>query len=226
MYILLFDIDGTLIHTGGAGGAALLQAFSELFGVPDPQTVPFSGRTDRGIAANLFQAHHIEDTEENFQRLRDRYLSKLPHHLPRHRGRVLPGIEAMLRQLAQRPDVHLGLLTGNVRCGAQAKLHHYGLWDYFSFGGFGDRHRDRDEVARDAFQEGAKRVGEQPDCDRLWVIGDTPLDIRCARAIGARSLAVATGVHTRDELQQASPDLLLDSFASYQPVLRVLLDSA
>ncbi|MCA9208596.1 MAG: HAD family hydrolase [Planctomycetales bacterium] len=223
MFAILFDIDGTLINTGGAGGTALLKAFSEEFGVETPERVPFAGRTDRGIAANLFRIHEVPNTPENWDRLRLGYLRELVVQLPLHEGQVLPGVEQVLAALAARDDVHLGLLTGNVREGARTKLEHYRLFQHFSFGGFGDLHADRDDVAREALRETRTRLDQHFHPERLWVVGDTPLDIRCARAIGARVIAVGTGGHCRDELKQAGPDLLVEDLSDATEVLRRML---
>jgi phosphoglycolate phosphatase len=103
----------------------------------------------------------------------------------------------------------VGLLTGNVRAGARVKLGHFGLYDHFAFGGFGDHHLDRDEVAREALAEVERRFNGRHSPERIWVVGDTPLDIRCARAIGARAVAVATGWHSEEELTAHGPDLFL-----------------
>ena len=212
MVVLLFDIDGTLIQTGGAGGAALMTAFSDLFGVADPKEVPFSGRTDRGIVRNLFHVHGVDDTDANWHRLKDEYLRRLLIYLPQRAGLVLPGIERLLDHLAAREDVAVGLLTGNVRDGARMKLEHFRLLHHFAFGGYGDHHADRDDVAvREALAASREHVGHELAPDQVWVIGDTPFDVRCARAIGARAAAVATGWHSRERLAAAAPDLLLDS---------------
>lgn len=213
MVVLLFDIDGTLILTGGAGGDALLNAFSDLFGVAEPQAVPFSGRTDRGIASNLFRAHDVPDTESNWCALRSAYLQRLTAYLPQRNGRILPGIETLLNQVSGRSDVAVGLLTGNTRDGARLKLEHFGLYQHFAFGGYGDHHVNRDDVARDAMAACAAHLRTAPSPERVWVIGDTPLDVRCARAVGVRVAAVATGWDTRDALAAAAPDLLLDTLA-------------
>ena len=126
-----------------------------------------------------------------------------------HQGRVLPGIAALLTTLRARDDVLIGLLTGNVQEGARVKLGFFGLYDYFTCGGFGDLHLDRDDVAREAVNNVRQQLNGSLLRERVWVIGDTPLDVRCARAIGARVVAVATGWHTPEELATHAPDLLL-----------------
>ena len=213
MHICLFDIDGTLIASGGAGKAALEAALAEEFGVlPTLDKLQLSGRTDRAIAADLFRLHSIDDTPENHERLRNTYLRHLPRHL--RAARVLPGVAELLAHLAERPDVAVGLLTGNVRAGAKAKLGFFGLYDYFAFGGFGDHHVERDDVAREALSEVQRRFNGTIRPERIWVIGDTPLDIRCARSIGARAAAVATGWHSLAELAEHQPDLLLPDLSN------------
>jgi phosphoglycolate phosphatase-like HAD superfamily hydrolase len=184
--------------------------------------VPYSGRTDRAIGKDLFHFHAIEDTPHNWQRFLAHYLRLLPDCLNRHQGRVLPGIGSLLERLCSRGDVVLGLLTGNVRDGARLKLGHYGLFDYFAFGGFGDAHMDRDHVAGEALAAAREHLNGQADPGRVWVIGDTPLDVRCARAIGARVAAVATGWHSADELAASEPDLLVESFLDPEPFLAAL----
>jgi phosphoglycolate phosphatase len=218
MHICLFDIDGTLIASGGAGKAALEAALAEEFGITQLiDKLELSGRTDRAIIADLFRLHVIEDTPENHDRLRDAYLRHLPRYLPA--GRVLPGIAELLAHLAERRDVALGLLTGNVRAGAKVKLGFFGLYDYFAFGGFGDHHLDRDDVARDALTEARRQFNGSIQPERIWVVGDTPLDIRCARSIGARAVAVATGWHSLTELAAHRPDLLLADLSDPSPLL-------
>lgn len=220
MHICLFDIDGTLLSSGGAGKAAMESALLDEFNLPAVRyQVPYSGRTDRAIGRELLGRHDIKPTSANWTRLLTAYLQRLPDSLTHHDGRVLPGITPLLEQLARREDVVIGLLTGNVREGARLKLGHYGLFDYFAFGGFGDEHFDRDDVAREALAAARRHCNGSLCVDRMWVIGDTPLDVRCARCIGARAVAVTTGWHSRDELAASGPDLLLDDLSDPAPLL-------
>jgi len=220
MNICLFDIDGTLLSSGGAGKAAMEAALESEFGTPPfAGNVPFSGRTDRAITQDLFDYHGIEWSVSNWERFLAGYLAQLAGCLPRHNGKVLPGISDLLHQLESRETVALGLLTGNVREGARLKLGHFGLFEYFSFGGFGDHHLERDDVAREALRAIRSQFDSSFDLHKIWVIGDTPLDIRCARAIGARVVAVATGLHSFEELAAEQPDLVLNDFSESTPFL-------
>jgi phosphoglycolate phosphatase-like HAD superfamily hydrolase len=222
--VCLFDIDGTLISTGGAGKAAMDAALRDEFGILQP-IVPgsMSGRTDRGIAREQFLLHRIDDTPENWGRLVSGYIRHLPHYLRQCVGRVLPGISQLLDRLGNA-GMAIGLLTGNVPEGARIKLSHYELFHHFPFGSFGDRHFTRNEIAHEAWRIVCEHVGEDVAAEEILVIGDTPLDVECARAIGARVVAVATGVHSREELAATSPDLLLDDLSDAAEVWR-LLDS-
>ncbi len=222
MPILLFDIDGTLVRTGGAGKAAMEAGLRAAFGVPELRdVVPYSGRTDRAIGRDLLVVHGIEPSLANQIRLQEAYLSHLPGSLATLGGMVCPGIAELLRHLHPRQDVLLGLLTGNVRTGAKHKLGHFGLWDYFACGGFGDEHYDRDDVARMAIAEVNAHLGRNVATSDVWVIGDTPLDVKCARAIGAKVVAVATGWHPVDELANHNPDFLLADLSNPNELLRL-----
>ena len=222
MIACLFDIDGTLLASGGAGKAALETAFTEVFGIALRVQIPYSGRTDRAIARDLLTQHGLDASEAHWDKLQAGYLARLPDSLNRHHGRVLPGILALLQELRKRGDVAIGLLTGNVRAGARVKLGHFGLFEHFAFGGFGDNHFDRDDVAREALAAVHGHVGKHIVPERIWVIGDTPLDVRCARAIGAKVVAVATGAHTVEQLCAATPDLTLNNLSDPHPFLTLL----
>ena len=209
MNVFLFDIDGTLIDAGGAGQEAMEAALAHEFGASGPVSgIHTAGRTDRAIAMDLFQFHGIDINDEHWSRYQQTYFRLLPNSLKTRNGAVLPGVISLLERLSPREDVRLGLLTGNFAEGAKLKLDHYGLFDHFEFGGFGDDHVDRDDVARDALR---KVQGHLPAIqpDSIWVIGDTPSDIRCGRAIGAKVVAVATGMFGAHELEPHRPDVLL-----------------
>ncbi len=222
MHIFLFDIDGTLLSSGGAGKAAMEAALESEFGTPrSAGGVPFSGRTDRAITQDLFHFHGIEWSNTNWTRFLAAYLGHLPSCLSRHNGTVLPGIDKLLELLVLRDQTALGLLTGNVRHGARLKLGHYGLFEYFGFGGFGDHHLSRDDVAGEALKVIENEFNGSVEREKIWVIGDTPLDIRCARSIGVQAVAVATGFHPLDELAAERPDLLLPDFSNPAPLLEL-----
>ena len=210
MHVMLFDIDGTLIRSGGAGKGALEGALAAAFGVAEVRDgVPYAGRTDAAIGTDLLVLHGIEPSAANLDRLHRAYLNELPTALERVRGLVLPGVVELLDSLGTRPAVALGLLTGNVRRGAELKLRHHGLWERFAFGGFGDGATNRDDVARAAVADAVRHLGREPARERVWVIGDTPHDVTCARAVGAKVVGVATGWHTAEELLGAGADVVL-----------------
>lgn len=221
MNICLFDIDGTLIASGGAGKAALEAALASEFGLAHViEKLSLSGRTDRAITRDIFRQYGIADTPANWERMAAGYLRHLPACLARCSGRVLPGIAGLLQQLSACQHLAIGLLTGNTRQGATVKLGHFGIAHHFRFGGYGDVHLDRDDVAREALAEARRLHGETIPAERVWVIGDTPLDIRCARSIGAKVAAVATGWHSTEELAAHGPDLLFADLGDPQPLWR------
>jgi phosphoglycolate phosphatase len=224
MRAILFDIDGTLVRTGGAGKAAMEAALCEEFGVRlNSEEIPYSGRTDLAIGRDLLAAHGLDPTA-NHTKLVEGYLARLPYYLGRFPGRVCPGVTELLGALRKRTDVVLGLLTGNVRRGAERKLGHYGLWENFAVGGFGDDHADRDDVARAALGAVEQHVGGKVNPADVWVIGDTPLDVKCARAIGAKVVAVATGWHQLDDLVASEPDFALADLSDPAELLRAWED--
>lgn len=223
MAVFLFDIDGTLISSGGAGKSAMERALETAFGARvDAHAVPFSGRTDRAIGRDLFRHFGVEESEANWVRFLGDYLGHLPACLAGNQGKIMPGITTLLETLATRGDAAIGLLTGNVRAGAQIKLNHFGLFDHFAFGGFGDDHHQRDDVARAALAAVRQHAAPDTDVRDIWVIGDTPLDVACARAIGARVAAVATGWHSLEELAASKPDILLADLSDPEPLLRAV----
>ena len=151
MHVCLFDIDGTLLDTAGAGQAAIEETFRAEFEKTGPVSgISTAGRTDRAIVSDLLHFYDLPDTDDHWRRISQAYPKYLQQHLPLKPGRRLPGILELIQELADRADVVLGLLTGNFRTGAQLKLRHYGLEHFFewTWGGFGDHASDRDDVAR------------------------------------------------------------------------------
>lgn len=205
--LVLFDIDGTLILSGGAGEKAFARVCETEFQRPDSTgSLHFAGRTDTSIVRDFFIQNEIEPSSENFQRFFDSYVFWLDHMLGQLNGRVLPGVTNWIRDLRQLPGPPMiGLLTGNIRLGAQIKLSHYRLWDAFQMGGFGDDHEDRNKIAIIAQDRGSGLLRTKLRGEEILVIGDTPLDIACANAIEARVLAVATGSYGLNKLQEHGP---------------------
>jgi len=206
--LVLFDIDGTLIRTGGAGVKAFAKVFATEFNARDGfERLKFAGRTDAGLVREFFGFHDIPPTPENFQRFFERYVFWLDHILRDCKGEVCPGVWELIHALqALEPPPLLGLLTGNIRLGAEIKLRHFKLWDVFETGAFADDHEERDQIAAIARQRASRILNEDLRGEQVLVIGDTPLDIRCARAIEAKVLAVATGGHPLEELKSHQPD--------------------
>ena len=221
MHIILFDIDGTLLHSGGAGQAGIERALELAFGVTAPTDgIPTAGRTDRAIGQDLIRFHGLEESDSAYAQLQEAYLRVLPSELASRTGGVYPGVRELLARLGVRNDVRMGLLTGNYREAAWLKLRHYDLAEHFAFGGYGDEHANRDDVARQALAKAAEQHAPHTiDFRKLWVIGDTPADVRCGRAIGARVIAVATGVCSVDELAKSEPVHLFGDFADVESVL-------
>ena len=206
--LVLFDIDGTLIHTGGAGVKAFAKVFETEFNAVDGfDRVKFAGRTDVSLVRELFQLYRIPVIPENFERFFERYAFWLDELL-RHGKMVLcPGVREFIRDLKALPNPPvLGLLTGNIRLGAEIKLRQAQLWDEFETGGFADDHEMRDQIAVAARDRGSRLLGKALSGDEVVVVGDTVHDIRCGRAIGAKVLAVATGGAPYAELESHQPN--------------------
>ena len=213
--LLLFDIDGTLLDTGGEGGKALLDAVEDVFGIPRERIpkLELAGATDGGITRQIMG--HL-GREFDPSRVGEYHLSYLAHlqrrlHAEAFAGTLLPGVTELLPLLAESDAFHLGLLTGNLRCGAEHKLRRFGIWEYFADGAFGDDAEDRNLLGPVARSRMERLHGVSYAPEDIVVIGDTPKDIACAHAIGARSIAVATGSFERHELEAHSPWIVLDS---------------
>lgn len=222
--ICLFDIDGTILNSGGAGQHAMEQALLEVFGVTGPyQDIKAAGRTDKAITSDLFAHHKLDNGAETHQKFMEAYLRILPNSLETQDGRVLPGIVEILNELSSR-EIPLGLLTGNFEVAAYQKLNHFKLRHHFAFGGYGDHHHDRDDVARVAYKASVAHLKREVAPETVWVLGDTPDDVKCGRAIGAKVIAVATGMFSADVLEECQPDHLFEDFGDLDKVLSTLLN--
>ncbi|HOW65367.1 MAG TPA: HAD hydrolase-like protein [Candidatus Paceibacterota bacterium] len=204
---IFFDIDGTLVHTGRAGVKAFDRAFATEFNIPNgTENLVFAGRTDPSIVRDFFKKHGIDPSPAHFKRFFESYVFWLDHLLPKSQGGICPGVWNFIHdsQSLQTPPL-LGLLTGNIRLGAEIKLRHFFLWESFAVGAFGDDHENRNELAGIALDRARKVLGGALRPDEVLIVGDTPLDIECARSIQAQSLAVATGASKLEQLQVLKP---------------------
>ncbi len=209
--VLFWDIDGTLLTTARAGVFALERAIRDVLGhEPDFASMRTAGLTDGGIMRLVVEDAGERYTDELGQALLRAYESHLPDRLGWREGHEMPGVRALLEAFADREDVISLLLTGNTEAGAAAKLAHYRLDGYFRGGAFAVDDAPREEIAGRARGLAAELLGEEPVGDRLYVIGDTEHDVRCGKAIGARTIAVCTGPVAREELEAADPWAILD----------------
>jgi phosphoglycolate phosphatase-like HAD superfamily hydrolase len=221
--LLLFDIDGTLISSAGAGVQALKLVLTERFQIQDDlHDIEIAGMTDSGIVMSILKKHKIPQTHENISAFLDSYVHFLSQELPRRRGNLLPGVLELLERVKTRPHLVLALLTGNVSRGAQLKLEHYGVWHLFEFGAFADDHHDRNELGGFARIRAKEKHGREFSPREIDVIGDTPRDIACGKAFGARTVAIATGTWSREDLAKHEPDFLFDDLSDVDEVMRVL----
>lgn len=223
--LILFDIDGTLVQ-GGPAKDAFVGAMTETYGTPGAlEAVSFAGKTDPQIARELLRSAGLTDEEidDGLDRLWGRYLANLETMLPADPVRVLPGVDELLSSLAELEDVAVGLLTGNIQGGARLKLSSGGLWGHFTFGSYGSDHEERDELPAIAVGRARELYGDMVSADRAVVVGDTPRDVACGRAGGTRTVAVATGSFSIDDLAPSGPDHLLDDLSVTDEVMAVLL---
>lgn len=226
--LLLFDIDGTLIDTGGAGRRAIIAGLEELYpeeiarvGTP---VLDLAGCTDWGLLRDQFGELGIPDTDEERRRFYGCYLAHLKENLTSAGPvvRLLPGVMelfAALQHGVAAGEVKLGLVTGNVEAGAQLKVGHFGLAEHFEFGAYGDDHYDRNRLGPVAMERAAALYGSEFPGSSAWIIGDTPKDIRCARAFGANVLAVGSGGIDMETLAGHTPDSLMADLSDTAAVL-------
>lgn len=210
--VWLFDLDGTLVDAGGAGLRALEEATVEVFGEAGPP-LDLRGATDSGILAGLFEHFGLAPCIDRRERFFASYLGRLETNLAAgdHGGRRMEGALELLESTAAREGLLVGLLTGNIEPGARLKTRHFGIDGYFRFGAYGCDHADRNRLGPVALERASQHAGREVSAAEVLIIGDTPRDVACARAIGAACLAVATGAFSRRQLEDAGADWVVGS---------------
>jgi phosphoglycolate phosphatase len=223
--LLLWDIDGTLINTDRAGERALLEILREVYqrDLGDKLPVHLQGRTDSSIMHDLLAFLEKPATDEEVARFRAAYLALLPKALPRGNARLLPGVREALDAVHAHREIHQGLLTGNLQEGARLKLTHLEIWHYFEFGAFADDSAVRNELGPFALRRATESLGIDFPPERVWIIGDTPHDVACGQAIGAKTLAVATGSSSVDVLAKCNPTHVLNDLSDTAALLKLFL---
>jgi phosphoglycolate phosphatase-like HAD superfamily hydrolase len=224
--LVLFDIDGTLVLTGGAGLRAMNRALEETLGHADGLNgIPLAGRTDWSILLDAVGKVGREIDNELLSTLRDRYITNLAQEIE-HPGKgpktVMPGIRELLHALAARDDVFLGLLTGNFEEGARIKLGHFDLWRYFTCGAFGGDAADRNALVPFAVKRARQCGLPAIAASDVLVVGDTPHDVACAHAAGAVAVAVATGGHTVGQLRETGAEIVFGDLSDTTAFLNLL----
>ena len=223
--LLLMDIDMTMVYTGRAGRNAMDRAWRRMYPEHPFPGVPFAGRTDTAISRDMFASIGVaQPSQELVLRYRDLYLEELPACLVEGRdngGRVLEGVGELLEGFT-RLGGYLGLVTGNWYGGAEGKLRHYGLWHHFSLGAFGEDSASRLDLPPLALQRARAAWGVSFDPRRVWIVGDSELDVQCARHNGLRCLAVSTGIHSPEQLRPHGPDRIVASLKDTGDLLEML----
>ena len=226
MRLFLFDVDGTLVSARGAGRAAFGRALTATYGTAGAvDTYDFRGKTDPRIVWDLLRGAGLDDAAitRGLDAFYAAYLEELRRAIgDGSRVQVMPGIAEVVGALAARDDALVGLLTGNIEAGARLKLAPTGLWPRFRVGAFGSDDMDRRRLPAIACERARVVAGREFPFERVTIIGDTPLDVDCARACGAVAVAVATGLHPRDELVACAPDHIFTDFADVPRALAAL----
>src|SRR4051812_46934512 len=226
MYLILFDIDGTLVLTGGAGMRAMNRACEDLVRSENAMAgVTFAGRTDWSILDDILRNHGHTLDETLMEELRQRYVTHLAEEIQlpgRGVKDVMPGIRELLDALHNRPDVRLGLLTGNFIDGARIKLEYFDLWKYFPWGAFGGDSANRNDLVPIAVSRAKEHGIADVPAANIFVVGDTPNDIDCARAAHAIPVAVATGSYTAEQLSAAGADIVFEDLSDTSAFLDLL----
>jgi phosphoglycolate phosphatase-like HAD superfamily hydrolase len=222
MYLMLFDIDGTLIDSGEAGSRSLNLSFAELFSIRDAfHGISMAGKTDTEIIKEGMLKHGIS-IDGNLNAAIYTYLRHLRREIDNERRHLKPGIYELLEELTIVKDIQTGLLTGNIEPGARIKLDPFDLNKYFPTGAFGSDDEDRNKLLPIALKRFEERCRRKIRVNECLIVGDTPRDVQCAKINEARSLGVATGPYSIDELKEAGADYVMKDLSSYEILFRLL----
>jgi len=225
MKLLLFDIDGTLLLSGGAGLRGMNRAFEKMYGIADILNgITLSGRTDDKIIMDAYAKAGRAFSYSELAKFKALYFQFIEQEMrvDGPRKRTMPGVATLLPELAARENVYMGLLTGNWEKSGRAKLDHFGLNKYFDFGAFSDDSSDRNELAPIAINRFTAQHALAPAADQIYIIGDTPADIHCAKPHGVVSVAVAAAGHSVEELKPHDPDYLFEDLTATHKILKIL----
>lgn len=228
--VVLFDIDGTILLSHGAGRVAMEQALTEQFGTPGPDSYRYDGKTDKLIVRETMRLAGFTDAviDARMERTLERYLDGLHRALAdeARRAYALPGVHALIDEVERADDLVLGLLTGNVVVGARAKLAAVDLaFERFVVGAFGSDHEERPQLPPIAQERASALLGYEVPGERLVIIGDTPADVHCGRGVGARAIAVATGGYSVDDLSAHDPAATFRDLTDTARVLEAIRDA-
>ncbi len=221
--LILFDIDGTLIHTGGAGVSSLNRAFDELFGIKEAfEDISMAGKTDPQIIKEGLKSHGFPHLDGNVRALINGYLRFLRKEINNPRRHIKPGVKELLNVLREQ-GMSLGLLTGNLEDGSKIKLGAFGLNEYFLDGAFGSDHEDRDRLLPVALEKFSGK-GFDFSPKECVIVGDTPRDVRCAKVHGAHCIAVATGPYSKEDLLSTDADIVFDTLSDTESCMEFIED--
>ncbi len=223
MQYILFDIDGTLIDSGGAGMRSLNLAFEEVYSIGDAfSSISMAGKTDLQIVTEALGMHDIASFNGNVPRFFMCYIKHLRNTIDHKKGHIKPGIRQTLEMLRMRDDIALGLLTGNIERGAMIKLEAFGLAQFFEAGAFGDHDSDRNKLLPRALEALREKRGIEVDFRQCVVIGDTPRDVECSKPYGAYAVAVATGPYSYHDLSAVGADVVFHDLSDTDSFLHIL----
>lgn len=226
--LLLFDIDGTLLNSGGAGKRAMNQAFEVIWGIRDAlEGVDLAGRTDEEIFRNALKKYHPELNSEVLANFKKQYFALLPDEINyRSPDKFLyPGVPELLSTIRQHPSLVCGLLTGNWQHSARIKLSALGIQDFFALGAYADDSADRNELVPFALARMEQSHGYRLDPQSVYVIGDTPFDVACAQRHHAVAVAVASSSYSMEQLRMTGPEFLLENLANTNQVMSIFLNN-